>query len=131
MSADWFAKKLGGGAPARTYNPPQAQPSYPQGPPPPSYVAPVPQGQQPQVTADNFAQVAGLWKGGKATKTETATCPNCGGDHYFSQTNVNPLGGGGGGAAARIMTERGAATTSPRCFDCGYNQAFGLQTGSM
>lgn len=125
MSADWFAKKLGGGAAQRTYTP--TTPSYPQGPPPPQHIPPVPQGQNPTVTKENIAEVAGLWKGGKATKTETSSCPNCGGDHYFSMSNGESLGGAG----ARIATERGMASTSPRCFDCGYSMARPLQTGSM
>jgi predicted nucleic-acid-binding Zn-ribbon protein len=124
MSDAWWAKKLGG-APAQA--PQQAQPSYPQGPQPPAHVPPVPQGSYPQVTGDNIAQAAALWKGGKATKTETAKCPHCGGDNYFSMSN----GESAGGAGARLMTQNGAVTTSPRCWNCGYNSAFGLQTGSM
>lgn len=127
MSTDWFAKKLGGGAAQRTYTP--TTPSYPQGPPPPQYAQPLPQSTQPQVAPDgsNIAEIAGLWKGGQATKTETQSCPHCGGDHYFSMSN----GASQGGAGARIATERGMASTSPRCFDCGYSQARPLQTGSM
>jgi hypothetical protein len=125
-SADWFAKKLGGGAPARTYTPPTApaynQPSYPQGPPPPAYVPPVPQGQQPKVTAENIAQVAGLWKGGEATRKETSTCPNCGGNAYFSMTNAN---------GSKVATQHGMASAAPRCFECGYTTHHGLQTGAM
>lgn len=124
-SADWFAKKLAGRQPAPQQ--PVGQPTYPQGPAAPPYVPPMPQPEHIQVTKDNIAEVAGLWKGGKATKTETARCPNCNGDKYFSMTNGESLGGAG----ARIATERGMANTSPRCFECGYSQARPLQTGSM
>lgn len=129
MSTDnWFARKLAGGA-APPQAPPSYQPSYPQGPAAPQHVPPVPQSTQPQVAPDgsNVAEVAGLWKGGQATKTETTSCPNCGGDHYFSMSN----GASQGGAGARIATERGMAATSPRCFSCGYSTARPLQTGSM
>lgn len=129
MSADWWARKLGGAAaPAVQQSPQQSYPGTPQQ----QYLLPVPQGgQHPQVTAANIAEVAGLWHGGKATKTETTRCPNCNGDHYFSQSHTNTLAGGAGGAGARIATERGMATTAPRCFDCGFSTARPLQTGSM
>lgn len=137
-SSSWWARKLGGAAPPATttqsypqqqQQQPQAQP-YGQQPqyPPPGGHAPA---SNAHLTPDNFMAAAGQWQGGKATKTETSRCPNCGGDHYFSQTHTNPLGGGGGGAGARIATERGMANTSPRCFDCGYSLARPLQTGSM
>lgn len=126
MSSDWWAKKLGGGAPARTYNPP-AGPSYPQTPQR-AYIPPMPQASpNVQVTKDNLMEAAGQWQGGKATKTETGRCPDCGGDKYFSMSNGESLGGAG----ARIATERGMASTSPRCFECGYSLARPKQTGSM
>lgn len=129
MSASWWAKKLAVPAPASPAQgwAPQAPASYPSGPGPAPHLAPVPQGQQPQVTPQNIAEVAGLWKGGQATKTETTACPNCGGDYYFSMSN----GVSAGGAGARIATERGMANTTPRCFSCGFNHHHGLQTGSM
>ena len=127
-SASWFAKKLGTARPAPQQQPAyQPPPSYPQGPNPPPHVPPVPQPQHIQVTKDNIAEVAGMWQGGKATKTETARCPNCGGDKYFSMANGESLGGAG----ARLATERGMANTSPRCFECGYTMARPLQTGAM
>lgn len=128
MSSDWYARKLGGQPSAPAYAPstPQ-QPNYPGGPAAPPYVPPVPPAtDNVQVTGENIAQVAGLWKGGQATKTETQRCPNCNGDHFFSMSN----GVSAGGAGARIATERGMATTAPRCFDCGYTTRHGLQTGS-
>jgi len=134
MSSDWWAKKLGGAQAPPTPGYPGTQapsvPSYPGGPAAPQYAPPVPQGQQPQVTKENIAEVAGLWKGGKGTQTETTTCPNCGGDYYMSQSHTPP-GGAAGGAGARIATERGMANVSPRCFSCGYSLARPLQTGSM
>lgn len=126
MSSDWWARKLNGAPPAQQA-PPQQQPSYPQGPAASPYLAPPPPSTQPQVTKENIHEVAGLWKGGKATKTETSHCPNCGGANYFSMANGESLGGAG----ARLMTQNGQVSTSPRCFNCGYNSAFGLQTGSM
>ena len=118
MSSDWFARKLAGGRPA----PPQhVQPSYPQGPPPPTYIPPVPQSQQPQVTKDNIAEVAGLWKGGEGTRKETTKCPNCGGDAFFSIQNA---------PGSRIATQNGMASAAPRCFECGYTTRHGLQTGA-
>ena len=124
-SSDWWARKLGGqpSAPAA----PTSAPNYPSGPAAPPYVPPVPPSSTPQVTKDNIAEVAGMWKGGQATKTETQRCPNCGGDHFFSMSN----GVSAGGAGARLMTQNGMATTAPRCFDCGYTTAFGLQTGAQ
>lgn len=122
MSSDWYARKLAQAAPPQQ---PQQQ-SYPGTALPPPYVPPVPPSSTPQVTKENIADVAGLWKGGQATKTETQRCPNCGGDHFFSMSN----GVSAGGAGARLATSRGMATTAPRCFDCGYTTAFGLQTGA-
>lgn len=128
MSSDWFARKLAGGRPVPAATPQQyAPPSYPQGPAAPPYIPPTAPTTNPQVTKENIHEVAGLWKGGKGTKTETQPCPNCGGNAYFSMTN----GVSQGGAGARIATERGMAATSPRCFECGFNSVFGLQTGSM
>lgn len=123
MSSDWWAKKLGGNAAPSTYTPTTPPPSsYPGGPAVPQYIPPVPQGQAPQVTKDNFAQVAGLWKGGEASRKETSRCPHCGGDHFFSMANAG---------GSQIATTRGMVSAAPRCADCGYTTRHGMQTGAM
>lgn len=123
MSSDWYARKLAGGAaPPATYTQPQ-QPSYPAtAPAAPPYIPPVPQSQNPQVTKENIHEVAGLWKGGEATRKETARCPNCGGDHFFSIQNA---------PGSKVATQNGMASAAPRCYDCGYTTRHGMQTGAM
>jgi hypothetical protein len=126
MSDNWFAKKLAEmrGQPA----PPVQQPGYyPPGPPerwsPPGQqvvVIPTHQHQQFQqgvvdtpLPADEHGQVhvwdaVQRWRGGRGTKTETAACPQCGGNNFFSRKNA---------------VTRGHAP-APLCYDCGYNGLF-------
>lgn len=123
MSASWWAQKLGQQAPAArpSATPPVYQrPTYPQ-PQQPAYRAP--EAPRPaNVTVENLMDGVAAWGGGEATKTETATCPNCGGDHYFSNRK---------GAGSQVYTQNGAAAVSPRCFDCGYSSAVPFQTGAQ
>lgn len=120
-SADWYARKLGGNAAPSTYTPTTA-PNYPSGPAAPPHLAPVPPSSTPQVTGENIAAVAGLWKGGQATKTETTRCPHCNSDHFFSISNA---------PGSRIATQSGMASAAPRCYSCGYTTRHGMQTGAQ
>lgn len=129
--SDWWAKKLGGAAAPRTYNPPPQQHGYGQPPAREAWAQPQAPSQQPVFDPKNPIEGMAQWRGGDAHKKETQPCPNCGSGHFMSQQNTNPLGGGGGGAGPRLMTPNGMVTTAPRCFDCGYTTAHGLQTGSM
>ena len=128
--SDWWARKLGGGAPQRTYNPPAATPQGYGQPAREAWAQPQAPSQQPVFDPKNPIEGMSQWRGGDGTRKETQRCPNCQGDHFMSQQNTNPLGGGSG-AGARIVTQNGVATTAPRCFDCGYTTAHPLQTGSM
>lgn len=124
--SDWWARKLGGAPPPQAPMRPAPVPAREQYAPPYTGV------QQPVAFDPNDpVAAAAQWRGGAGTKTETSNCPNCGGDHYFSNKNINPIAGGGGGAGPRLMTQNGAIPVAPRCFDCGYTTAHGLQTGSM
>jgi len=105
--SDWWAKRLG--------NKPQQTPIYPeqqyqqqQYPQQQQQQYPQQQQQQPKVTAANLFDAAMTWQGGPATRTETQSCPQCGGGHYFSRTNG---------------PSRGPAP-APMCYDCGYNGMF-------
>lgn len=106
MTSSWWAKKLG------TEQPPAT--SYPRtAPVPPPYVPPRPTPTQQTapnvaVTNENIAEVAGLWQGGQATKTEVQNCPNCGSNLFFSRSNS------GSGVA-------------PHCYECGYTQGRPMQ----
>lgn len=130
-SADWWARKLGQQQAQQQQPRPQQYapaPSYPQtGPTPPP--APLPQGAQQEivVTKDNILEAAAQWKGGKAMRTETSHCPDCGSANYFSNANGESLGGAG----SRVFTQGGAMPVAPRCFECGYTTAHGKQTGAM
>lgn len=106
--SDWWSKKLAGEKPttSRTNLPPvQAPIGFPQAQQP----------QQPQDVVSNPAVLpedatfsdhlkAGLTKGGQATRTETASCPQCGGRYVFSR--------GTGATGLR---------PAPRCYECGWN----------
>lgn len=125
MSDSWWAKKLGGAAPPSRA--PQYAPQYtPQVPAREAYT-PQPTRFDPANPIESMAQ----WRGGDGTRKETERCPHCGGDHFFSNQNINPLAGGGTGAGGRLITQNGVQTVAPRCWDCGYTTAHGLQTGSM
>lgn len=104
---DWWSRRLGNQQPQQTpiYQQPQAPQQYQQQAP--QYTQ-QPQPQQPRVTAENLYDAAMTWQGGQATRTETQSCPNCGGGHYFSRTNG---------------PSRGPAP-APMCYDCGYNGMF-------
>lgn len=120
-SASWYARKLGAAPPRAPYAPQQPT-NYPGTPPPPPHIPPVPPATLPQVTKDNIADAAALWKGGQGTKTETARCPHCGGDHFFSISNA---------PGSKVATQNGMASAAPRCYDCGYTTRHGMQTGAM
>jgi hypothetical protein len=111
-TSGWWARKLGNARlPQRA---PQYVPQQPQLPPqgdlyaqPQGYPAP----QQPfdpsriRVTTENLFQVAGLWKGGPAHRTDTEPCPECGSPQYFSR---------------RARMSR-MPPPAPHCYNCGYN----------
>lgn len=104
---DWWARRLGSPqhqppAPVIRQQPQYQQPVHPQSP------QAQPQYQQPRVTAENLYEAAMSWQGGPAARTETQSCPQCGGGHYFSRTNG---------------PSRGPAP-APMCYDCGYNGMF-------
>ena len=61
------------------------------------------------VTQDNIGQLAGYWRGGQGTRTETTPCPKCGSPHYFSRVNARGT--------------RGPAP-APLCMTCGFNGLF-------
>ena len=126
-TADWFAQRLGGGAPQQQQAPQQhyqPQQQYPPSTPQvPQYV--VQQPVQQYVEVDEayrqsvlqqvrdkilpFSAAAALWRGGKGVKTETESCPECGGNKYFTR---------------RTLRTRSGAYPAPICDDCGYNGMF-------
>lgn len=127
-SDSWWARKLGRApAPAQPagqpYNgptgPPAAQtaPLWPNGQPanngqpPPVWVI------DPQTGQRKLNTMA--WQGGRATKTETALCPNCGGSNFFSRTQ------GHQGERMGVMNRSGQmCAPAPQCADCSYNGQF-------
>ncbi len=118
MSNDsgWWSRKLG--TPQQQQQTPiypqqqypqqqqQQQQQYPQQQQQQQY--PQQQQQQIKVTAANLFDAAMTWQGGPAARTETQSCPQCGGGHYFSRSNG---------------PSRGPAP-APMCYDCGYNGMF-------
>lgn len=106
-SSSWWASKLGG-------QPAAQQPTLPPvSPPAPARLSPVPQPTEQSapnvaVTGENFSELATLWQGGEATRTETARCPQCGGDHFFSRSNTG-------------------SRVAARCYDCGYTEGRQMQ----
>lgn len=121
-AADWYARKLGGAsAPAGRQGTPQVEQMLVRHTPaPPGYLPP---GQavvgyeddetQPSVDAPAGQMRMGdaimRWRGGKGTKTETQSCPSCGGKNYFSRSSQAKA------------TQNGLAPPAPTCFDCGFN----------
>ena len=108
--SDWWSKKLAGEtpAPSRPNLPPVTSPiQFPAQAQP----ATVPQQATPQAPAESLPEGATLSdylrsnasKGGKATRSETASCPECGGRYVFSR-----------GAS-------GGMNPAPRCYECGWN----------
>lgn len=107
MTSSWWAKKLG----TEQSAPPSPYPRT--APVPPPYVPPRPTPTQQSapnvaVTNENIAEVAGLWQGGQATKTEVQNCPNCGSNLFFSRSNAG-------------------SAVAPRCYACGYTQGRPMQ----
>ena len=111
--AGWWSRKLGTPQQQQTPIYPQQQyPQYQQQQPQQQPVHPQAPQAQPQqqmkVTPANLFEAAMTWQGGPAARTETQSCPQCGGGHYFSRTNG---------------PSRGPAP-APMCYDCGYNGMF-------
>ena len=111
MSQDWYARRLGQQhqqpqAPQQRYSPP-TQPHYPQQHQPQPQHQQQPDTSQIRVTTQNLYEVAGMWRGGPAARTEGQPCPNCGSNHYFSRAGKSRL-----------------PAPAPHCFDCGYNGLF-------
>ena len=107
---DWWAKRLGNPQPQQTPIYPQQQPQYPQQyqQQPAHPQAPNATPQQIRVTPENLYDAAMMWQGGEATRTETQSCPKCGGGHYYSRS----------GGVSR------GPSPAPMCFDCGFNGMF-------
>jgi hypothetical protein len=110
--AGWWSRKLG--TPQQQQTPIYPQQQYPQYQQQPQQQPVHPQApqaqpqQQMKVTPANLFEAAMTWQGGPAARTETQSCPQCGGGHYFSRTNG---------------PSRGPAP-APMCYDCGYNGMF-------
>lgn len=106
-AASWWAAKLAAQTPTQQpVLPPTSAPAparLPSIPQPTVQSAP-----NVAVTGENISEVAMLWTGGEATRTETSRCPNCGGDHFFSRSNAGSM-------------------VAPRCYDCGYTQGRQMQ----
>lgn len=104
-TGNWWVKKLG--------NPAQTPPTVP----PlstPTRVPPMPPATP--VQGETLSETGLAWRGGDATRTETARCPNCGSDLYFSRSN--------GGTT---VTSGGLASPAPRCYACGYTPGRSMQ----
>lgn len=130
MSAsDWWARKLGNGAPAAPQQQPAARPWVPQPPPSqqgqpgwhpqqpqppaqPQAVPPQPQGEEeeaPEGLSGALRMPEGWRKASKAAKRETGSCPECGSGNYFAATYADK------------------GSNKSHCFDCGYPV---IQSGS-
>lgn len=137
MSLDWYAKRLGGGAPQpsqRSSTPPawpvqQAPPAPAYGPPP----APqIPQSDAPMGEDDGKMHVGDAivrWRGGEGTR-ENMTCPNCTargkpGRLMFSRTK------GQGQSMGMINSSGQPVTPAASCFECGYNGLYSPFGGDL
>lgn len=103
--SDWWSKKLAGErpTPSRSTLPPVQAPVRFPAPQTPVQAPVVPSAPLSEDATLSDYLKAGVTKGGKATRTETAICPECGGNYVFSRntgTAVNP---------------------APRCYECGWN----------
>jgi len=121
-TADWYARRLGQQpqqpqqrhtpppVPQYQYQQPQQYQQYQQ------YQQPVPgQHQMPpqppppgSVNHQNFMQMASMWRGGVAMRTDPGGCPECGSPRFYSRAKA---------------VSRGPAP-APHCFDCGHNGLF-------
>lgn len=114
----WYARRMGQPTQQRApqypptqgpYQQPQQYPQVPQG-----YPQQAPQYEQQidtnqiRVTTENLFEATKYWQGGEAHARERNSCPQCGGQHYFSRT-------------AGVM--KGPAP-APMCYDCGFNGMF-------
>jgi len=126
-SAGWWANRIGQqrGAPQAYQPPPQQPPQYPY---PGQHQQPQQQQvqQPPQILSDEAFIAAGRTqgnehgvtpmdvleragaKGGKGTRTETSTCPECGGNQFFQRKALAKMG----------------HAPAPYCHSCGYNGMF-------
>lgn len=138
----WYQRHVGGG-PVHAPTPVQPGPSYPGTQQVlPRYQQPVPghmpPGQQyiesqPETAVPvdengqiHFMDAAVRWRGGKGTKTETMSCPNCGagcpkckGRMFFSRKENTKI------------TQNGAAAPAPICYCCGYNGLYSPFGGDL
>lgn len=136
-SSSWFARKLG--LPQAPPQQQQAYTQQPPAPPPqqwqtnPQYQGPMPQNAPVQEPADpstvgqaylnaykgkqagvTFLDVANQWRGDRkkgAAKHEPYSCPECGGNNFFTRQSLK---------STRIPGMQPA----PLCMDCGYNGMF-------
>lgn len=106
MSSDpnWYARRLGSPQPQRSSYPPTQSAA-----PATTYTPQqTPQGGQGVREVDTIYEAAQYWRGGEAHRTETNSCPRCGGQHYYSRSQGIARG----------------PVPAPMCFDCGYNGMF-------
>lgn len=119
-SSDWYRRQMGGAqAPSA---PPSIQRSYTPNLPPTYQPQPV----LPAFSPDNFyedgepvhkpervgdaillTRPGQKWQQGN--NTETARCPSCGGNNYFSRREGSKI------------TQQGTVQPAPHCWDCGHN----------
>lgn len=99
--------------PQQPYQQPYQQPQQPQWqqhqqPMPGQHQMP-PQTPPPgSVNHQNFMQMASMWRGGPAMKSDPGGCPECGSPRFYSRAKT---------------VSRGPAP-APHCFDCGFNGMF-------
>ncbi|HET7110152.1 MAG TPA: hypothetical protein VFI41_04730 [Gemmatimonadales bacterium] len=88
-----------------------AQQPMDDGSPPPTWII------DPQTGQKKLNTMA--WKGGRATKTETGHCPNCGSSNFFSRAQ------GHQGERIGVVNQHGQhCAPAPQCADCSYNGQF-------
>jgi len=96
-------------APQPQYNDNPARATYYERyePQPQQQIAP----QVERVTTENLYEAAGHWKGGPAAKANPDPCPQCGGNQYFANLQVNKRG----------------PQPAGHCYNCGYNDGMFTQ----
>lgn len=132
-SSDWWARKLGR-EPRRPEPGGWGHTQGPSGPPPAQQPPPWPAaggdggGPPPTWVIDQNGDKklnTMAWQGGRATKTETMRCPNCGSSNFFSRTQ------GHQGERMGIVNQHGQhCPPAPQCAECAYNGVFTIFGGS-
>jgi hypothetical protein len=126
--SDWYSKRLGvtppierGGIVVPAPQPVQNFPVHAPPPAPPEQVGNAGTGvpAQPKEGASFSEYLAGRGqtRGGEAQRTDGGRhCPSCGSANFFSQAQ-------GSNAVYNANTGQ-AATPTPQCYECGYNERF-------